>query len=308
MAIVLGDNQYGKAETHVVRVVRDTARHEIRDLVVSSALRGSFDEAHTSGEQSSVLPTDTQKNTVFAFAKKVGITSPEQFAVALARHFVDDVDTVSSARVTVEEHLWERASVDGVPHDHTFVQSSQEVRTVAVTVADGRTHVLSGLSGLVLLKSTGSEFSGFLVDEYTTLAPTSDRVMATSVSARWRWSSLPGDFDSAYGEVRSVLVSRFGALHSLALQQTLWEMGRGVLETREDIAQIRLSAPNRHHFPVDLSPFGLENPGEVFWAADRPYGLIEVEVHRDDEPVADSCDAGDASDAAVAWRAVPGFL
>lgn len=301
MAIVLGDNQYGKAETHVVRVVRDTARHEIRDLVVSSALRGSFDDAHLTGNQSAVLPTDTQKNTVFAFAKQMGISSPEHFAVALARHFVDDVDTVSSARVTVDEHLWERAVVDGAPHDHTFVQSSQEVRTVAVTVEDGRTHVLSGLTGLVLLKSTGSEFSGFLVDEYTTLAPTTDRVMATSVSARWRWSSVPADLDHAYGEVRGVLVSRFGALHSRALQQTLWEMGRAVLETREDIAEIRLSAPNRHHFPADLTPFGLDNPGEVFWAADRPYGLIEVEVRRDGA-------GADGDDAGPAWRAVPGFL
>jgi len=299
MAIVLGDNQYGKAGTHVVRVVRDTARHEIRDLVVSSALRGSFDEAHLTGDQSCVLPTDTQKNTVFALAKELGITSPEEFAVALARHFVDDVDTVSSARVTVEEHLWERAVVDGAPHDHTFVQSSQEVRTVAVTAEEARTHVLSGLSGLVLLKSTGSEFSGFLVDNYTTLAPTSDRVMATSVSARWLWSSVPADPDPAYDQVRAVLVSRFGALHSLALQQTLWEMGRAVLETRADIAEIRLSAPNRHHFPVDLSPFGLDNPGEVFWAADRPYGLIEVEVRRDENP---------AGASGPAWHGVPGFV
>ena len=298
MAIVLGDNQYGKAETHVVSVIRDTARHEIRDLVVSSALRGSFDDAHLTGDQWAVLPTDTQKNTVFAFAKKVGVTSPENFAVALAQHFVD-VDTVSSARVTVDEHVWERAVVDGAPHDHTFVQSSQEVRTVVVTMEDGRAHVLSGLSGLVLLKSTGSEFSGFLVDEYTTLAPTNDRVMATSVSARWLWSSLPADLDSAYAQVRGVLISRFGALHSLALQQTLWEMGRVVLETRADIAEIRLSAPNRHHFPVDLSPFGLDNPGEVFWAADRPYGLIEVEVRREENP---------AGESAPAWRDVPGFV
>lgn len=298
MAIVLGHNQYGKAETHVVRVVRDTARHEIRDLVVSSALRGSFEDAHLTGDQSAVLPTDTQKNTVFAYAKEVGITSPEQFAVALAQHFVADVDTVSSARVSVEEHSWERALVDGAPHDHTFVQSSQEVRTVVVTVEEGRTHVLSGLTGLVLLKSTGSEFHGFLVDDYTTLVPTTDRVMATSVTARWRWSSVPADPDAAYDEVRTVLVSRFGALHSLALQQTLWAMGRGVLEARADIGEIRLSAPNRHHVAADLSPFGLENPGEVFHATDRPYGLIEVEVRRDE----------DGADAGPAWRAVPGFV
>jgi len=297
MGIVLGQNQYGKAETHVVRVGRDTERHEIRDLVVSSSLRGAFDDAHLTGEQSAVLPTDTQKNTVFAFAKDVGITSPEQFAVALARHFVDDVETVRWARVIVDEHAWERATVDGQPHDHTFVRSGREVRTVAVTVQDGRTHVLSGLRDLVLLKSTGSEFHGFRTDRYTTLQPTTDRVMATSLAARWRWSSVPTDPDVAFAEIRALLVSRFGGVHSLALQQTLWEMGRALLETRDDVAEVRLSAPNKHHFVVDLSAFELANPGEVFWAADRPYGLIEAAVHRDEVP-------GEPT----AWDALPGFV
>jgi len=298
MAIVLGDNEYGKAQTHVVRVRRDTDRHEVRDLVVSSALRGSFDDAHLTGDQSAVLPTDTQKNTVFAFAREVGVASPEQFAVALARHFVDDVAPVRSARVSVEEHAWERALVDGAPHDHTFVQATREVRTVAVVVEDGRTHVLSGLSGLVLLKSTGSEFHGFLVDRYTTLEPTTDRVMATSVTARWRWSSVPEDPDAAYGVVRALLVSRFGGLHSLSLQQTLWEMGRALLESRDDVDSVRLSAPNRHHVLADLSAYGLDNPGEVFHATDRPFGLIEVEARRD----------GDRSPSGPPWRAVPGFV
>src|SRR5215218_1247872 len=71
MGIVLGDNRYGKAETHVVRVVRDTARHEVRDLVVSTALRGDFAAAHDSGDQVAVLPTDTQKNTVLAYARRL---------------------------------------------------------------------------------------------------------------------------------------------------------------------------------------------------------------------------------------------
>jgi urate oxidase len=300
MAIVLGDNQYGKAETHVVRVVRDTARHEIRDLVVSSALRGDFDDAHVTGDQSAVLPTDTQKNTVFAYAKEVGITSPEQFAVALGRHFVDDVAPVHAAAVDIDEQGWERALVDGSPHDHTFVQSAREVRTVAVLADAGRTHVLSGVRDLVLLKSTGSEFHGFLVDGYTTLAPTTDRVMATSVTARWRWATVPADPDAAYADVRAVLVSRFGGLHSLALQQTLWEMGRAVLEAHDDIAEIRLSAPNRHHVGTGLARFGLEDRGEVFHATDRPYGLIEVQVRRDD--------ATDSDDTVPTWRAVPGFV
>jgi urate oxidase len=297
MGIVLGDNRYGKAETRLVRVVRDTDRHEIRDLTVSSSLRGDFAAAHTAGDQSKVLPTDTQKNTVYAFAKERGVGAPEEFARELARHFVDDIAPVTSAQVRIDEHRWDRASVDGRPHDHTFVLSGAETRTAVVTAYDGGERVLSGLTGLVLLKSTGSEFHDFLVDDYTTLAPTQDRVLATSLTARWRWSSSPAGFDSAYDEVRALLVSAFGSLQSLALQQTLWEMGRRVLEARGDIAEIRLSAPNKHHYLVDLAPFGLDNPGEVFNAGDRPYGLLEVVVERDDaDPVPE------------AWRDLPGFV
>jgi urate oxidase len=298
MGIVLGDNRYGKAETRLVRVVRDTERHEIRDLTVSSSLRGDFTAAHLDGDQANVLPTDTQKNAVYAFAKDRGVGAPEEFARELARHFVDDVAPVTSAQVVVEEHGWQRATVDGRPHEHTFVRSGSETRTAVVTAYDGGEHVLSGLTGLVLLKSTGSEFRGFLVDELTTLAQTDDRVLATSLTVRWRWAAVPGDgYDPAYEQVRALLVSRFGSLHSLALQQTLWEMGRTVLAARADIAELRMSAPNKHHYLVDLAPFGLENPGEVFNAGDRPYGLIEVAVGRDeDEPVPE------------AWRDVPGFV
>jgi urate oxidase len=298
MAIVLGDNRYGKAESRLVRVVRDTDRHVVRDLTVSSSLRGDFDAAHLEGDQRNVLPTDTQKNTVYAFAKQHGVGTVEEFGQLLARHFVTHVEPVSSAQVQVEEVRWDRATVDGRPHDHTFVRSGAERRTAVVTASGGGEHVVSGLTGLVLLKSTGSEFRDFLVDEWTTLPPTSDRVLATSLTARWRWSQVPTDgYDAAYVEVRALLVSRFGSLHSLALQQTLWEMGRSVLGARADVAELRMSAPNRHHYLVDLTPFGLENPGEVFVAGDRPYGLIEVAVGRDDvEP------------APEAWRDLPGFV
>jgi urate oxidase len=280
MGIVLGPNQYGKAETRVVRIYRDTARHEIRDINVSTALRGDFADAHVVGDQSKVLPTDTQKNTAFAFAKSKGIGEIEDFGLALGRHFVDDVATVDGARVEIDEYAWDRIPVGDTGHDHAWVRRGGEIRTTTVTVeADGAT-VVSGLRDLTLLKSTGSEFWGFLKDEYTTLAETHDRVLATSLVARWRYAGVAVPWGEAYAEVRQILLERFATVHSLALQQTLWEMGKGVLEARPEIAEISLSAPNKHHFVVDLAPFGLDNPGEVFHAADRPYGLIEATVTR----------------------------
>ncbi|CAN5362426.1 urate oxidase [soil metagenome] len=286
MAIILGDNQYGKAESRVVRIVRDSARHEIRDLNVTTAMRGPFDPAYLVGDQSNVLPTDTQKNTAFAYAKSVGIESIEEYGLALARHFVADVEPIEGARIEIEEFAWTRAVVDGVEHDHTWTRSGDEVRTTAITVDATGEYVVGGFKDLVILKSTGSEFAGFLKDEYTTLPETHDRVMATSLDAKWRFASTDVDWNTVYPAVKAVMIREFATLQSLALQQTLWHMGRAVIEEVPEIVEVRLKAPNKHHFVVDLSPFGLENPGEVFIAADRPYGLIEAQVLTDDAPPA----------------------
>ena len=286
MAIILGDNQYGKAESRVVRIVRDTARHEIHDLNVTTALRGPFGPAYLVGDQSNVLPTDTQKNTAFAFAKSVGIRSIEDYGLALARHFVNDVEPAEGARIEIEEFTWTRAVVDGLEHDHTWTRTGAETRTAAITVDATGEYVIGGFKDLVILKSTGSEFAGFLTDEYTTLPETHDRVMATSLVAKWRFDSTDVDWNAVYPRVKAIMVREFATLQSLALQQTLWHMGRAVIEEIPSIVEVRLTAPNKHHFLYDIAQFGIENNGEVFIAADRPYGLIEAQVLRDDAPPA----------------------
>jgi len=300
--IVLGKNQYGKAENRVVRIYRDTARHEIHDVNVSTCLRGDFSAAHLVGDQSEVLPTDTQKQTAYAYAKEKGLTSIEEYGLALARHFVHDVEPVQAARIELDEYAWERAVVDGAEHDYTFIRKGQEVRTAAITVAadeDGAGEwVVGGLKDLVILKSTGSEFAGFLNDPYTILEPTHDRVMATSLVAQWRFTTTEVDWDAVYTGVKTQLVKQFAVVQSLALQQTLYHMGKAVLEEFPQLAEVRLSAPNKHHFVYDLSPFGLENPGEVFHADDRPYGLIQATVTRSDAP-----DPGPAWDLQQGWLA-----
>ncbi len=301
MAIILGDHQYGKAENRIVRIVRDTPRHEIHDVNVSTALRGDFAAAHLTGDQGAVLPTDTQKQTAYAFAKLEGLASIEEYGLALARHFVDDVAPVDEARVEIEEYAWQRVLVDGAEHDHTWVRKGQEIRTASVTVTgtgdEQRTWVTGGLKDLVILKSTGSEFHGFLQDEFTVLEPTTDRVMATSLVAKWRFTTTDADWNEVYAGVKALLVRQFAVVHSLALQQTLYEMGKAVLEAYDIIAEVRLSAPNKHHFRYDLERFGIANDNEVFHADDRPYGLIQASVTRDDAP-----------DAGPAWHEYTGLV
>ncbi|QKV75374.1 factor-independent urate hydroxylase [Amycolatopsis sp. Hca4] len=282
MAVTLGPNQYGKAEVRLVTVRRDGPVHHLKDLTVSTSLRGELAATHLTGDNAGVLATDTQKNTVYAFAKEAPVGEIEDFGLRLARHFVGTQDNITGARVKLDEHGWDRIPVGGEPHDHAFSRSGDERRTTAVTVQGDRAWVVSGIDGLTLLKSTGSEFHGFPRDQYTTLAETTDRILATAVTARWRYQGTDIDWAASHGEIRRLLLETFATKHSLSLQQTLYAMGEAVLKAREEVAEVRLSLPNKHHFLVDLSPFGLKNDNEVFYAADRPYGLIEGTVLRDD--------------------------
>ncbi|QVQ51815.1 urate oxidase [Spiractinospora alimapuensis] len=298
MGIRLGENQYGKAEVRLVRINRDTDVHRIEDVNVTSQLRGDFETVHTRGENASCVATDTQKNTVYALAKQNGgVGAIEDFALLLARHFVDGFEWVTGARQEVQQYEWDRIPTGDGPHDHAFVRRGAETRTTVVTKDGPEEWVLSGFEGLTVLKSTGSEFHGYPKTDYTTLRETKDRILATDVTARWRAIGTNHDWDATYTSVRSLLLETFAVTHSLALQQSLYEMGKAVLEAHDHIAEIRFSMPNKHHFLVDLEPFGLENPNEVFYAADRPYGRIEATVERDDAPPAGR-----------AWDTVPGFV
>jgi urate oxidase len=287
MTIRLGENQYGKAETHLVRVTKggsDGSVHAIKDISVSVALAGDFAASHLAGDNSNIVATDTQKNTVYAFAKEEGVGEIEEFGLRLARHFARDSPTVHRARVSIEEYPWARIDVAGKPHPHSFIKSGSEKRLAMVTCERDHAWVVAGLSDMVLLKSTGSEFFGYPRDRYTTLEETHDRVLATAVVARWRYASENVDWAEAFAGTRRVLIESFAVKHSLALQQSLYVMGESALKARPDIAEIRLSMQNKHHYLVDLSPFGLDNQHEVFHASDRPYGLIEGTVTRADVP------------------------
>ena len=287
MDVTLGHNQYGKAETRVVRVYRDSDPHEIRDYNVSVALSGDFADIHLEGDNSKCLTTDATKNTVNAFAREHGdeARQPESFALALASHFVEDVEPVGRARVRVEMYPWNRLSHGGAPHPHAFVRDGGHVRTATVTYQGGRAWVVSGVKDMVVLKTTDSEFFGFLHDRYTTLADTHDRVMATSVTAQWWHTGTDGvDWDTSFDTAVATMSDVFAGHHSLALQQTMYEMGKAMIVAEPGIGEVRFSLPNKHHFVVDLSPYGLANPQEVFHADDRPYGYIEGTIRRDDAP------------------------
>lgn len=271
-------NRYGKAHVRLVRVDRSGPLHELRDLTIDVQLEGAFAPVYTDGDNATCLATDTMKNTVYAFARRFGVSSPEGFAERLASHFIAR-PPATRVIVTMTEHPWHRLAVQGAPHPHAFVRPGGEEWTTVVTRDTRGQTVRSGVRHLVVMKTTDSAFAGFPRDEYTTLPETGDRIFATSLTALWRYRDGTTDFAARDG-IRTALLEAFAAHDSRSVQHTLHAMAEAALRQCEALDEITISMPNRHHLLVDLKPFGLDNPNEVFVATEEPYGLIEATVRR----------------------------
>jgi urate oxidase len=271
---MLVGNGYGKSAVRLVTVRRGPELHELKDVTVAIRLEGDFETAYTEGDNSRVLPTDTMKNTVYALASDHPLEDIESFGLLLADHFLQDPPAnTASARVELVEHLWDRL------HPHAFRRTGSERRTAVVTRTRDGAKVVAGIEDLVVMKTAKSAFEGFPRDRYTTLAETSDRLLATSVRAAWTYSRLDIPFNERWSEVRHRLLEVFVDHDSRSVQQTLYAMGAAALEA-PDVEEIHLAMPNIHHIPVDLTRFGLENRNEVFVATSEPYGLIEATLRR----------------------------
>jgi urate oxidase len=268
----LGPNRYGKSGIRLVTVDRRDDRHDLLDLTVDVRLEGDFAAAHVDGDNAAVLPTDTMRGTVYALARD-GAAPVEAFGLRLARRFLDAAAAAATAHVTLVAEPWDRLGP-------TAFTGGAGRRTAAITATRDDAWVRAGLTDLVVLKTTGSGFSGFLRDEYTTLADTDDRILATRITADWRYDGLDVDWDEAQAQIRGALLDAFAAHDSASVQHTLHAMGEAALAARPDVAEIHLLLPNLHHVQADLSPYGLDNPGAVFVATDRPYGVIEATVLR----------------------------
>ena len=277
--IELGANRYGKAQIHLVRVVRAPGAHRLRDLTVAIALEGEFTAAHVDGDNALVVATDTMKNTAYAFAKEHLDGSLETYGRALADHFLD-FEQVDRASVSIREHGWSRIAMPNGPAPDAFVRAGSGTRIATVVAALGGTAIEAGVEDLIVMKTARSAFSGFPRDQYTTLRDTDDRIMATKVTAIWRYGSPDLASDELHAAVQATLLEVFADHDSPSVQASIWLMARAILERHEEVAEVRMALPNLHHWLVDLSPFGLENDNEIFIATTEPHGLIEATVRR----------------------------
>lgn len=275
MPVTLTDNNYGKQAVRLVTVRRGPERHELQDVTVAIRFEGDFAAAYVDGDNRGVFPTDTMKNTVYALAAENPFEEIESFGLLLTGHFLESSPRASAVRVDLTEHLWE--SIDS----HSFRRAGSEQRTAVVTRdRQGGAGVVAGIEDLVVMKTAKSAFEGFPRDRYTTLKETSDRLLATAVRATWTYARTDVAFGRLWHEVRRRLLETFANHDSLSVQHTLYAMGEAALQIAE-VEEIHLSMPNKHHIPVDLTPFGLENRNEIFVATAEPYGLIEGTLRRE---------------------------
>jgi urate oxidase len=280
MSSTLTHNAYGKSGVRLTKVTRHGDRQDLKEMTVNIQLEGDFSLSYSDGDNSKVVATDSMKNTVYVLAADHPLTDIEGFGQTLARHFLDKYSQVSGSSVHITEHLWRRIEVGGKPHAHSFVSAGDEKRTTTVHATREEVVIEGGIENLVVAKTTDSKFLGFVHDEYTTLADTEDRIFATSCELTWTYSKPPSDFNKCYETIRQTVLDVFAGHLSLAVQQTLNEMGLAVLKAVQEVEEITITMPNQHRIAFNLEPLGKKNKNEIFYSIDEPFGLITGTLKR----------------------------
>ncbi|KAI9893755.1 MAG: hypothetical protein M1814_005971 [Vezdaea aestivalis] len=288
--------RYGKDNIRVYKVHRDeaTKTHTVIEMTVCVLLEGDIETSYTEADNSVVVATDTMKNTVYIMAKQHPVTPPELFASITASHFVETYKHIHAAHVSVIVHRWSRMNVDGTSHPHSFFRDGAETRNVQATATEGSgISVRSAIAGLLVLKSTGSQFHNFVRNEYTTLPDVYDRILSTEVDAGWTWKTFAdvkaveagvAEFDKAYEGARNITMKTFATDDSASVQNTMYKMCQQILDLVPAVEDVDYSLPNKHYFEIDLSWHkGLKNTGkdaEVYAPQSNPNGLIKCTVSR----------------------------
>ncbi len=278
----LGENQYGKEGIRLTKVVRRGSRHELHEYCLGIRLQGAFEPCYRTGNNASVIPTDSLRNTVYALARQMTFESPEDLGAILTNYFLQGYPQVSFVGVDVAMTLWSRLRVDGRDHDNAFAGPGMGVRTAAIHHTRGQpVTTQGGIRDLHLIKTTDSGFAGFRRDRYTTLTETTDRILATNVRAVWTYAPQERSYEATFAVARQAILDTFATHHSLSLQQTLYAVGEEILAKAAGITQVSLSMTNQHRLLANLEPFGLDNPKEIFVATNEPFGMIQGTVVRD---------------------------
>jgi len=294
----ISEKEYGKTGVKLLFVSKEGGRHTIKELEVETSLTLNSEKDFRSGDNSDIIATDSQKNTVYILSKQYGVESPEQFALVLANHFIKQYSWVVRARVDISENSWSRIiDRQGAEHNHAFTSGSPTgaTRTAQVILhRSGEPKITAGIRGLTVLKTTQSAFVDFVDDEYRSLPDMHERVFSTVVTADWEYKTKNMDFDKAYRVVESCILEVFGGpaktgIYSPSVQQTQFLTQQLIFKKLPQVMSVKMSMPNRHYFNVDFAKFKMpglrekEGAGQVLLPVDKPSGMISSTLKRDSQ-------------------------
>jgi len=290
--IQIGANRYGKGNVRLLRVVKDSPKHEVHELKAQILLEGEFTEAFTKGLNHQILPTETQKNTLYYLSKTLPIDPIENWVVLVAKYFIDRYSHISAVNLDVDVLSWSRIVVNGREHNHAFQKSLSGTRTVSSRIGrDGSLKIVSGFKDLQVLKTTQAGFEGFIKDEFTTLPEVKDRVLATKIACTWNYYPAAIkqnlEYNKIYNSISTAVLETFAGnpdtgVYSASVQQTIYDIGVRVLKENSSIQQYSMALPNVHYYKVNFAEYQstIPNNNEVFFTFDGAHGQIEATIER----------------------------
>mmetsp|Transcript_66958 Transcript_66958/g.212004 ORF Transcript_66958/g.212004 Transcript_66958/m.212004 type:complete len:302 (+) Transcript_66958:81-986(+) len=293
MAASLALHHHGKSRVRVGRTWREGNVHHFVEWTVEVLIESDMEHAFLHGSNTDMTPTDTVKNTCYYIAKKATKRcSVEEYAITLGKHFCTTYPKVFNAKVNVREKNWQRVEVDGKLHDHGYILSGPEIHmTKAVVEKNGKgeleVDLVSGIEDMSVLKTTQSGYEGYLKDQFTSLPETNDRMMATTVTANWRYNcTKPECYHKVYRLVKEAFKMAFygpaqGGVYSPSVQYTLYQMASLALAECKEIDSIYLHMPNLHFLPFSHDKMGVPFENDVYVATSEPHGTIEATVTRE---------------------------
>jgi urate oxidase len=277
----LQNHHYGKAKVRALKVFRASAPWFLKEIEVFVILEGEFERSYTNADNSSIVATDTIKNTINVLAQKELGPAIEPFACLVADHFLQKYSQVTSVTVEIAERSWQNMEFGTQKAPTSFTSSQKATPFTRVTGTAGGFTVTSGIRDLIILKASESAFEGYLKDELTTLPETNDRLLVTNMMGSWVYQSTPPDYRVVNMRVLDKMLEVFATHFSPSVQATLFQMGEAALAAVPEINRISLTMPNLHCLLIDLKPFELENKNELFVPTDAPQGWIEATIVRD---------------------------
>ena len=276
----IGSSSHGESRLRLLRIVRRGDRHDPKELSVSFRFEGGFAAAFRDGRTDGLLPGEALKNIVHRAARDYGSGEIEEFGLALAERVLAPHPAITRARVDITERPWARMDVAGRAHGQAFIAGTAELKTAAITSNGRRSSVVSGLSGLSVMRTAGfAPKAGTAADDGS--ADGLQRLLVADLSARWSYSSADVTFRTYREGIRALIVETFARHASRSVQHTLYAMADLVLASYQEIVDVTFALQERPYRPADLFSAGVDNPDDLFVAVEEPVGIVEVTVERD---------------------------